>query len=371
MAHPRLALTWAVVATLGCQAKTVETPASSTPELARAAEPSEALRTRELALRYRLGIDTFDRGAYEDAAALFAQLLLEVPQDPSGDDLRHLLVQHIGWSLLGAYDMRGDPGWLDEGEQMLERYLAKHEALLPDANAQREDIYELLGEYQDRRAGQPPASANARLVALVETTKSGFEQQLALGRQRAYDDGPVRVIEVETIPWAKLGDRRTRKFFAADGSSLGAWLRPEPDPLHPTRVLVRGRVLTPGLGDATHKHARELVKAARPELERCYERALVRGADLLERVNLELVWHAGSLAELELGGVHGLDGEDSTCVREAMLAADQQVESRSGESRARLGLTFFVQFEAPGPGGGGDSIDAYPLDSDFDPTSPM
>ena len=32
-------------------------------------------------------------------------VLLDVPQTPAGDRLRHLLIQHNGWSLLGRYDV--------------------------------------------------------------------------------------------------------------------------------------------------------------------------------------------------------------------------------------------------------------------------
>lgn len=369
MIRPRHAVAFALLVALGCHREAelstpVEQPLPAT-------EGSLAAETRELALRYQLALQAFNHGAYEDAASLFSQVLLEVPQDSSGDGLRHLLIQHIGWSLLGAYDMHGAPESLDAGEQMLERYLVKHEELLPDAVAEREAIYELLGEYQIRRDGQSPPSAHDRLEALVEQTKTGFEEQLAAGQRKVFDDGPVRVIEVDKINWATLDDPQVWQFFAHDASRLGAWnFDYAADLYNPTRVLVRGWVHHAGLDPTGRKQSYALVRAARPELERCYEQALVDGAELVERVDLDIAGQAGAPAEVDLDDAHDLGPGATSCVRSAMRSAAARVGAQAEAYEAKLSLTFFVQFENRGPGradeqfGGDYAFGAEPLDPD-------
>ncbi|WP_146158148.1 hypothetical protein [Enhygromyxa salina] len=358
----RLAFTIAALTATGCQVSGSQAPERlAAPTHARAPASSDVRLTRELVGRYGLALTAFDRGEYQLAADMFTQLLLALPPDPREDHLRHLLVQHIGWSLLGHYDVDADVAALDRGEQTLERYLVRHEALLPTAHAEREVIYALLGEYQLRRDGKPPPDANARLVALVEATQTGFERQSARSGQAA-DDALVRVIEVEAIPWAHLDDPRVQAFLR-DPRALGPTLFDKPgQPLNPTRVLVRGRVHPTDAG--TGKRAHALLKLARPAAERCYEGALSRGAGIVERVRLDLTWAPSGLPEVNFGGDHQLDAAAQTCVREAVREADGAAEGRPAPGHVELRLTFFVQFETAGP-------DKYALDTDsFGLTSP-
>ncbi len=292
----------------------------------------------DLEARYRLAIDAFDRGAYDDAAQQFSQMLLRVPRDPSGDALRHLLIQHIAWSLLGSYDMTRDPSKLDSGEAMLERYLLEHEQLLPAAKGEREEIYELLGEYALRRDDQPPSDANAQLQELVRDTHANL-QRPEWNKRGHTEDRMVREIEVHTQKWATLEDPRVQSYFR-DLRYTGGSMFDVVRPYNPARVLVRGFVGRPlRVGDPANRHAYAALREARPELASCYEDALGRGAETLERVELELRFGA-SAAEIVATERSSGDDEFSRCVIDALRDGAKPSE---GEHHAELRLTFFVQ----------------------------
>ncbi|EDM78781.1 hypothetical protein PPSIR1_32322 [Plesiocystis pacifica SIR-1] len=311
---------------------------------------------RELAARYALGLEQFNGGHYREAAATFSATFAKVPAEPIGDDLRHLLVQHAAWSLLGVYDTHKDEQALDQGEALLEAYLAKHEAIFPeaaypDAPAEREAIYALLGEFGLRREGQPPPDANARLTVLVEQTSQALYER---GRPKPHepnnDDAPVRVIEVETTPWARVDDPRVQQYFQHLGdlgpSLVNGGLQ-GPGNFNPTRVLVRGQVhrARKASGGRAVAPARELLKSARQGIERCYEDALGRGAALVERVGVELSWDEGRLESLDLEGEPSFDERAQTCVSLALETAVVHGNGGLGTASAELDLTLFVQPE--------------------------
>ncbi|HVI01298.1 MAG TPA: hypothetical protein VM869_21420 [Enhygromyxa sp.] len=340
----RFAAHVALLVACGCRAAQPPTP----PEPSDAAsEPADVSQHRELAMRYAMALALFDRGDYESAAALFTQVLLELPQDPSGDVLRHALIQHVAWSLLGSFDVGGDAAALERGEALLERYLERHESLFPHADGERVVIYELLAEYQLRRDGQPPPDANERLVELVEHTQANFRSTIK-ARSRAIDDSDVRVIEVDKVPRGRLDDPKVAWFFT--GGLLGPSLYDKPGkPLNPTRVLVRG-VVSKARPPSERARTYELLRAARPAAERCYEDALGRGADIVERVRLDLTWDATGLADIDVVGASDLDQPATTCVRTALRTAERSLAHTPRRARAQLDLTFFVDFERGGPG---------------------
>jgi hypothetical protein len=235
-------------------------------------------KNAELEARYRLAIEAFDKGAYDDAAAQFAQMLVHVPQDVGGDALRHLLIQHVGWSLLGSYDMSGDSSKLDSGEAILDRYLVKHEQLRPTATDERVEIYELLGEYSLRRDDKPPTNANAHLQALVRETHANL-QRPAPSKHAPNEDRRVREIEVDTIRWGSLDDPQVQAYLR-DLRYTGISMFELDKPYNHTRVLVRGWVGQPQqAGEPASQRSYDILRLARPTLERCYEEALGRGAD--------------------------------------------------------------------------------------------
>ena len=329
---------------LACSAQSTP-PMPPTPAAAVAEPPaSVGLDGRELDRRYRAALTEFDAGHYEVAARQFAELLLRLPVDASGDRLRHQLIQHIGWSLLGSYDVRGDATALDRGEAMLERYLTKHEQLLPAATAERETIYELLGEYQLRRDGEDPPDAHAELVELVGETLADFQGR----RERApkhSTDHKVRTIEVDTRGFARRDHPRVQAYFN-DPRDLGpSLLDVHAVQLHPTRVLVRASVKRSrrAPGRAVNSRTRALVRSARLELERCYAEALSRGADTVERLELGLDWSARALSTVQVEDQAGLDDRATDCVRAALRRADAASTAEAAVAEALLELTFFVQ----------------------------
>jgi hypothetical protein len=335
-----------------CHAKVASnepTPTTTTTAQASALEQAQndTNAARELDTRYRVAITLFDSGRYDDAAAQFTWMLLHVPQDPSGDRLRHLLIQHIAWSLLGTYDTRKDPIKLDQGEAMLERYLDKHEQLRPDEAAERDDIYALLGEYAQRRDALPPTNANAHLRALIQQTRRHMEQS-APGKRKSNEDRMVRTIEVDTIKWADVDDPRVQRYLR-DPRFTGPSLFEEPgEPYNPARVLVRGWVAKAHGADDEQserpdRRAWTLLRAARPALERCYEAALGRGADVLERVELELRWDAGGLADVSVASNPSFDDQAARCVVEGVRAVGLDAAAKHDSSSAKLHLSFFTQ----------------------------
>lgn len=374
-ATPLLALI--VVAACHAGAASSSPTSSSLPPRSEQAELSASADTlRDLEARYHLAVVSFDQGRYDDAAAQFAAVLLRVPQDPSGDHLRHLLVQHIGWSLLGAYDMSGDLSKLDSGEAILERYLVKHEQLLPKFTAEREDIYELIGEYSLRRDGGTPPNANAQLRALVRETERSIERPTS-SKRKSNEDRKVRIIEVDTIRWATLDDPKIQRFLRDPryaGSSLFENLG---DPYNPVRVLVRGWVTKAKQsgGKRAARRAYTMLRAARPTLARCYEEALGRGADILERVDLDLRWDASGLDGVSITAPPSFDTQASRCVveglRDAIPVDASATQDDRGNARAKLHLSFFVQPERWPPRDSGEiNQGARPEDTSRNPPHP-
>jgi hypothetical protein len=315
---------------------------SVTPALEQSAS-AVAERVSDTESRYLLALTMFERGAYDDAAALFTQLFLSQPHDPSGDRLRHLLVQHIGWSMLGSYDVSGADSLLDGGESTLERYLVKHEQLFPAALGQRVDIYALLDEYSLRREDVPPPDAEDRLYALFHETYANIERPTPR-RSKSGEDRMIREIEVDAIPWAKLSDPRVQRQLR-DLRFIGASLMEQPgEPYNPRRVLVRGWASGSKRGPSGpgRRQAYTTLRTARPTLERCYAAALGRGAEVVERVELALRWVGGEVADVEVDRSGGLDEQASRCLVRALRNADVGADE---ETQAQLHLTFFIQPE--------------------------
>jgi hypothetical protein len=351
MAHLlRSTTSFVLIATAACQAGMASStePSVTDPKPVAARLDDAADLNADLEARYRLAIESFDRGAYDDAAAQFAQMLVRVPQDPSGDHLRHLLIQHVAWSLLGSYDMSRDSGKLDSGEAILERYLVKHEQLRPAATGERVEIFALLGEYTLRRDDRPPTNANAYLQALVRETHANLQRPVPRTRE-SNDDRMVREIEVDAVDgvrWASLDDPWVQAYLR-DPRYAGASLFDESEPYNRTRVLVRGWVDKSSQTNAPiHRRAYDMLRAARPALERCYEDALGRGADTHEQVDLALHWDLGSLAEIEITEQSIADNQTSSCVIAALreaTEADVTEADAVDDAHAKLHLTFFVQ----------------------------
>ena len=309
----------------------------------------------ELETQFSLALSAFDRGAYDRAADLFVQTLLKVPRDPSGDALRHHLVQHIAWSLLGSYDMSGDASRLDEGEALLERYLVRHEQLLPQAHGPREAIYGLLGEFASRRAGQNPRYVREELLALSEATMHSIREP-ASSRRGRNEDRMVREIEVDTIEWATLDDPEVQLYFRdIRYTGVSVFERPG-DPFNHTRVLVRGWVSKREFV-AAGRLAFASLREARPALETCYELALARGdVNLFERVEIGLAWTQGRLDQVEFVDALHFDEASRDCLSAALYgaqpeAAGEALAGAGGAAQARLQLSFLVQPERwPGRG---------------------
>lgn len=110
-----------------------------------------------------------------------------------------------------------------------------------------------------------------------------------------------------------------------------------------SRVLVRGWVAL-AEGEARHASgpAYALLADARPDLERCYQHAILRGNDSVERLTVDLNWAEGELDGVQVRDRHQLDEEGLGCVLTALHGVE--LERSPEEARdARLHLVFFVQ----------------------------
>ena len=107
---------------------------------------------------YTVGEAHYARGEYSQAVELWRQAIVKLPPTADADELRHALILRRAYGQLMAWRYQGDEAHLHDAQQMLERYLVRHEELLgntEDALAQRGEVYELLFEVE--RALEPPA----------------------------------------------------------------------------------------------------------------------------------------------------------------------------------------------------------------------
>ncbi len=281
---------------------------------------------------YMLGETRYAEGRFDEAVALWGHTLLQLPADPAADHLRHKLVARMGFGLLQAHHVTGDTSYLEDGQQMCELYVAKHEQLFgdgDDARAERGEIYELLYEFDSRLDGIEEESLEDTVPeASSEPATPPTTVAAAPPRSTSPEDGEdYRLISVRRIAWADPDDPRVRA-FARDGRFTGpSKLDTGRENVHESRVLVRvGQVPRPmhdAASTATRKQARQaglaVVEAARPALERCYEVAMTRDPILAVRVAVTLTVNAdGTIATPRLVDGMVVDAEGDACTAEAL-----------------------------------------------------
>lgn len=338
---------------------------ASTPPQA-AAEPTEdstegssGLAIPPAAARiYMLGETRYAEGRFDEAVALWGHTLLQLPADPAADHLRHKLVARMGFGLLQAHQVTGDTSYLEDGQQMCEVYVAKHEQLFgdgDDARAERGEIYELLYEFDSRLDGM-----EEELLEGDEMEEESSEPAMppttvaaAPSRSTSPEDGnDYRLINVRRIAWANPDDPRVRA-FARDGRFTGpSKLDTGRENVHESRVLVRvGEVPRPtenASSGTTRKRARQaglaVVEAARPALERCYEVAMTRDPVLAARVAVTLTVNTdGTIATPRLVDGMVVDAEGDACVAEVLRQTKVDASLVPDTLALSMPIHFFYQ----------------------------
>jgi hypothetical protein len=393
----QLPLTLCLVLAAGCTGQT----ASESVSPSTVSKPS---KSRALHRLFQLGAAHEQRGDHLGAVALWRQTFLMLPTGSEGDRLRQEILLRMTDALLAAHEADGRREHLVWGDQMLERYVAKHEALFGDeaqAVAKREELYARLGEFkvrldvesgdaalagEDRRIGAPSDGPE------TETIDEGFDALESHEHERsmAVDTHRGELVGAEGIH-RNMTVRSRGRLATLDDPAVQRYLR-HPSPMgqslfvgdglyHPARVLVRkgpSRVATDALDQGDRGSARKqvfaLVRQARSDLEVCYAEALTRAPDVVSRVEFDLtVDEHGKLLAMDITEGRVVDAVGNACATWAMMRAEveplQMEEQLAQRVEVRVPMTFFLE-GAKGPsrswlGGGatpGDAIGEYDAD---------
>lgn len=256
-------------------------------------------------------------------------------------------------------------------ERMLERYLVVHEQLLGDAEAaraQRDEVYALLGDITVARA-EPPAAETAALNPAPPEQSSLPPVDAHAGE--VLDGDVTRKVVVDANDRPTVDDPATRaqlKSAFGDAEAAGLLTFPDDFVLHPERPLVRVR-RWPRLADSADGSRARLrpwlavVRAARPQLERCYSSAFSRQprdvVDLTVEVTVDqnADGRRPSIVSGEL-----VDALGDACVLDALaFAPAKELASLADDdrSRVRIELRFFWQPAAIGDGITGQSPSVF------------
>lgn len=333
---------------------------------------------------YSMGEQSFANGRFDQAILLWRHALLQLPETPAADGLRHKLVLRIAYGQLVAHAASGDRTHLLNAQQMLLRYAAKHEQLFGDrAGAKRErgEVFELL--YQVERRLEPetdaaPAEPDApgrRIAQGPVDTHAGESLTAAIKRD----------VRVRTGPWLDTDvndpEIRARLSGSQFDSTAGAVLTaPRAQMLHGPRPLLRqigpAGLVYPGgskrLRQLARAAGRALFATARPELRTCYGAAVARRPIMLADSTVEVSIHPdGTVTKARIveGGL--VDGLGDVCMIERMEAARIRDHAPSSPLRVRIAMRFFYEDAKHIHGGTGDTGPIETLDQGWegDPTS--
>ena len=305
---------------------------------------------------YTIGEARYAEGKYEEAVMLWRHALLELPQTPGYDDLRHKLVLRMAYGKLMAWSQSGNEAHLDGAKQMLARYVAKHEELHGEgakAERQRGEVYELLYEVESR---MPEA------VAEQEAEPEIAEAEL----DDAEPDEPVEAADPEprSKTWGPNGQvrrivvrgerpsvddpatrARLRSDFANafDGYVLAA---PEVVEYHGPRTLVRaGLVKEIETGDGTKRRdgralGRAVVTEARPAVRECFAAAYARNPGSIAALTVELSVDEGTVTSAKVVDGAFVDPLGELCMVEAF---ERTTITEPGAATVEVPLTVWMQ----------------------------
>ncbi|MCA9695221.1 MAG: hypothetical protein KC636_36920, partial [Myxococcales bacterium] len=231
-------------------------------------------------------------GDFEGAMVLWRQVFLQLPTSEEGDALRHKLVARMTYGLTEGYLATRDEALLVQAQQLLTRYLAKHEQLFGyggDAVRERWALGEaLLGVEQELarvETGQRPPPTPAQLAARQRQARA---DELSAD-EFTLDEGLESRFSVESPkppkdPLKFLEDESALRFFGHEGLNGGSPFKAGANkPLYGPRILVR--IGAPKIADnrlsrelrrTAQARARASVKTIRPVVAACFTQAMGR-----------------------------------------------------------------------------------------------
>jgi hypothetical protein len=325
---------------------------------------------------YMVAEERFAAGAYDEAVALMRHSVLQLPTSPEHDGLRHQLLLRMAHTQLQAHAASGQVGQLQDAQQMLTRYVERHEQLFgegEEARAERGEAYELLYEVEkrlepstsevspteiavvtaagDRAVEDPGAEADAESLD-SEPAAAQLSDHVPADGESA--DGNVREIVVRQRPrLASLDDPGVVAHLRSDFSSPEAGLvltRPGVELVHGPRPLVRGTSRLAGRGDRqdqqlARRAGQSLVRDARDTLRSCYEAAFTRQTvDALQSTVEASIHPDGSISQVRIVSGGLIDGYGDACLIEAMQRTTVAPLAKAEEPvRVQLALTFFYE----------------------------
>lgn len=336
--------------------------------------PSRADRgTPDAAKIYTVGEEHFARGEYEQAVELWRHAIVALPPTQQADSLRHALVLRRAYGQMMAWAQTGNLGYTLDAQQMLERYLVRHEELFGETDAalaERGQVYELLFEVE--RVVEPadePADEPAVESDDTQPPADSDSDSAKFAHAKDGDDEYHRTIIVKTRP--SVDDPETRERlnnglshpFVVDSNPFGPrnmWLtRAEIRPIHGPRSLLRragpARPANPETAAAVRRRTtrtlgRRVVAQSRDELKRCYEAAYARHP--LDHAHSTVEVHVdaeGQIVDAKIveGGI--IDTLGDLCVVGTLRAAQLDTRPPTTEDGAPaaivIPLTFFFQEE--------------------------
>jgi hypothetical protein len=307
---------------------------------------------------YTLAEQQVAAGKHAEAVQLIRHALLQLPERPGADALRHKLVLRLAYVQLLAYEQTRDAAFVEDAQRMLERYLVKHEALFGDdgaARTERGDVYEILYvvETQREAALQPEAEPAPRSTHDEHDDESEAPVDIHAG-EVVEDQMHRRVVVKKRSKLAQPDDPRVRERLESTFSDAEVGLvltTPGIELVHGPRPLVRARRAPSAVGADSPEHdalarrlGRELLVEARPELRRCYEAAFARRTIAVTEGTVEAsILPDGTVAKARIveGGL--VDALGDVCLIERIEAARVAADTTRSTTRVRLPLLFFYE----------------------------
>jgi hypothetical protein len=309
--------------------------------------------------------ESFERGSYEQSVGLFRQAFLVLPSDQVADGMRHVLVARMAEALMAAHEQDGDPQHLVVAEQVLKRYLAKHELIYGVEEGadrvERMGLEVLLSQVEDKL--RPPkrkaapvelADGGEQATEGAQATQAVVEEEQAIDvhvGEKLDEDGVDREVVVRKSPFATMDDPRVQAYFRSD-DFLGPSLMGSGPPalLHPPRVLLRygaswseDQVEHDVRNDA-RADVRAIFVRNRDALLDCYYDAMGRKPLFLARLVVDVtVDEAGVISKLGISKGELIDARGNLCMAQVLAADRIPGVERKEPVTVHFPLTFFFQ----------------------------
>lgn len=333
---------------------------------------------------YTVAEDRYAAGAYDEAVALMRHSLLQLPPEPEHDGLRHQLVLRMAHTQLMWFAASGHPAPLQDAQQLLTRYVERHEQLFGESEAallERGQVYELLyqvekqlepfvvdaaGEADESQVLVATASTSATVPAEVPPAPEAPTEAVTIAPEpddapaitttrRTEDDGSeVRDVVVhEERRIASLDDPRVKERLRSPFSTGwlgGALTAYGVTKMRDARALVRGYSRLAGDGDLSQqlqarRTGQSLLHLARQDLRECYASAYARlPIDALDSEIEASVHPDGSVSHVRIveGGL--VDGYGDACLIEALQSTVlAPLDEATEPVRVQVALRFFYE----------------------------